>query len=86
MSIFKKKPAPAEKRFNLGRPGEVLFQNTADQDAFIAEEAARLAKYNKVMFTPVSVLAVQGVVAGVKAGVQHHRDVKEEGRSKLWDA
>ena len=82
----KKKPQPAERRFNLGHPGEPLFQNTPDQDAFIAEEEARLARYNKVMLTPLSVVAVQLAVKGVKAGVRHHKTVQEEGRSKLWDA
>ena len=85
MSIFKKKQAPAEKRFNLGRPGEPLFQNTPEQDAYIAEEEAHLSRVKLAMITPVP-MAVQLAVEGAKAGVRHHKTVKEEGRSKLWDA
>ncbi len=85
MSIFKKKPVPEEKRFNLGRPGEPLFQNTPEQDAFIAEEEAKQARLRLAMITTVP-LAAQLAAEGVKAGVRHHKTVKEEGRSKLWDA
>jgi uncharacterized protein (DUF2236 family) len=85
MSIFKKKPQPVEKRFNLGRPGEVLFQNTPEQDAANAAEEAWRDRQVKAMLTPLSVVAVQLAMEGVKAGILHHKAVKEEGRSKLWD-
>jgi hypothetical protein len=80
MKLRKKRtPPPPERRFNLAHPGdEVLFQGTE-------MEPDEIPLRTKVLLTPLPLVAAALAVEGVKAAVRHHREVKKEGQSKLWD-